>query len=107
MDGRHFIEVDGVPMPVDLYTWARAFDQRDEAWRVGNDTIGEAQVSTVFLGLNHRHDAGAPLLYETMIFGGDHDEYQVRYTTREAAAAGHAAIVAWVKGKTGEPEVGE
>ena len=46
-------------------------------------------VSTVFLGLDHAFDGGTPLLFETMIFGGEHDEYQERYATWDEAEAGH------------------
>lgn len=60
---------------------------------VGNDDVGDANVSTVFLGLNHSHGGGPPVLYETMIFGGKHDERQYRYHTREEAATGHARVV--------------
>jgi hypothetical protein len=57
--------------------------------------VGDAEVSTVFLGLNHDFGwAGVPLLFETMIFGGQWDQYQWRYTLRSEAQAGHDAIVA-------------
>ncbi len=32
---------------------------------------------------------GPPLLFETMIFGGEHDQEQWRYSTWEEAEAGH------------------
>jgi hypothetical protein len=46
-------------------------------------------VSTVFLGLDHSFGEGPPQLFETMIFGGEHDEYQERYSTWDEAEAGH------------------
>ena len=49
----------------------------------------EVKVSTVFLGLDHNWGDGPPLLFETMIFGGKHDQYQERYSTYEEAEAGH------------------
>jgi len=51
-----------------------------------NDDI---YVSTVFLGLDHAWDSNIPVLWETMIFGGDHDQYQERYTSYEDALEGH------------------
>jgi hypothetical protein len=47
----------------------------------------EVSVSTVFLGIDHgfRCDRGLPVLWETMIFGGPHDGYQNRYTSRTDA----------------------
>ena len=56
--------------------------------------MGDAAVSTVFLGLDHRWEPdGPPVLYETMIFGGEHDGDMDRYCTRDAAEAGHADLV--------------
>lgn len=63
----------------------------ESEWRVGNDMIGDIQVSTVFLSLDHRSvmDVGEPIVFETMIFGGEHDEYQERYRTWDEAEEGH------------------
>ena len=47
------------------------------------------RVSTVFLGLDHNFGEGAPILFETMIFGGKHDGYQESYSTWEEAEVGH------------------
>ena len=44
--------------------------------------------------------ANRPILFETMIFGGEHDQYQERYATREEAVEGHARAVAPVTGGT-------
>jgi hypothetical protein len=58
-------------------------------------------VSTVFLGFDHRLiGAGEPILFETMIFGGDHDCYQERYETEAQAVAGHRRIVEWLTGQS-------
>ena len=51
----------------------------------------------VFLGLDHQYGEGPPVLFETMVFGGELDQEQVRYHTWEEAAAGHAAMVERVK----------
>jgi hypothetical protein len=51
---------------------------------------GEIHVSTVFiLGINHAFGDGDPLLFETMVFEGPMDGYQVRYSTWEQAEIGH------------------
>ena len=78
-------------VPADLFTWARFFDESD-ARRVGSDEVGEARVSTVFLGIDHGF-GGPPLWFETMIFGGPHDNGTWRYTTWDEAAVGHRRIV--------------
>jgi len=78
--------------PMGLMEWARAFEADDR--HVGDDRIGEAHVSTVWLGLDHSFGEGPPLIFETMIFGGPHEEYCERYSTEEEARAGHERIVA-------------
>jgi hypothetical protein len=93
----HAILQDGEIVPVDLLTWALWFKD-DEARRVGWTEINGVEVSTVFLGLNHNFmPGGAPLWFETMIFGGEHDQYQERYSTLEEAMRGHDRAVALVK----------
>ena len=58
------------------------------------DVVGDAEVSTVFLGTDYRHlGDGPPILWETMIFGGAHDLRITRYTSKLAALQGHARIV--------------
>jgi hypothetical protein len=62
--------------------------------RIGEDDVGEARVSTVWLGIDHRgFGDGPPLIFETMIFGGEY-EFCARYSTEERAVEGHARVVA-------------
>lgn len=76
-------------VPADLMTWSKWFEKSDRTVR--KTTIGDVDVSTVFIGLDHRFgDAGPPLVFETMIFGGQHDEYQDRCSTWDEAEAMHA-----------------
>lgn len=66
--------------------------------KVGNDTVGDAQVSTVFLRMNHGGYAGErSLWFETMIFGGEHNDWQDRYETYDEAEAGHKRVVEALK----------
>jgi|SRR3954469_11582606 hypothetical protein len=79
---------------VAVHDWRlESADQR----RVAADEIGDARVSTVFLGLDHGYGDGPPLIFETMIFGGQHDAYQERYSTWQEAEAGHKRAVVMVK----------
>lgn len=83
-----YIEVDGVPVAVeDTLDWARWFEKANR--RVAFTKTNNGDVSTVFLGLNHAWGGGPPLIYETMVFGGDQNEEIDRYSTREQALAGH------------------
>lgn len=61
--------------------------------RIGDDRIGEARVSTVWLGIDHGFGVGPPLIFETMIFGGPYNDDQWRYSTEAEAKAGHRRIV--------------
>jgi hypothetical protein len=98
MSGEFYVlDEDGRPLQVeDALVWGQWFQTADRT--VANDHVGEARISTVFLGLDHNHDwpAGAPILWETMIFGGPHDGYCERYSSRIAAIAGHAQAMALV-----------
>lgn len=51
------------------------------------------RISAVFLGLDHCYDGGEPILFETMIFGGEHDQYQDRYSTWDEAVKGHKEAI--------------
>jgi len=57
-------------------------------------------VSTVFLAIDHSYGGGPPILFETMIFGGERDGYQDRYATWEEALEGHGVALALAKGLT-------
>jgi len=79
----------------DLYKWG-AFMQSTEKIIKQTALPGDATVSTVFLGIDHGFSSvfgGNPILFETMIFGGEHDGYQERYSTYEEAEAGHQRAV--------------
>ena len=72
----------------------------DENRIVAKTFIGEIEVSTVFLVLDHRFhdiDPGPPILFETIIFGGSLDKEETRYSTWKEAKAGHLETVSRVK----------
>lgn len=78
----------------DLETWARGIEDA-EARRVGYDEVDGAQVSTVFIGIDHGFGmfGGRPLVFETMVFGGPLDDACERYSTYDEAEAGHADML--------------
>tara|TARA_R110002050_G_scaffold124575_1_gene243753 strand:+ start:2960 stop:3292 length:333 start_codon:yes stop_codon:yes gene_type:complete len=53
--------------------------------------------STIFLGFDHGIDDNKPVLFETMIFGGDNDGYQTRCCTHRQALAMHREAVKLIK----------
>ncbi len=96
LDGKTPVKCD------DLYTWGEWMETANR--HVAKEVIGDAQVSTVFLGMDHAWGGAEPLLFETMIFGGPHDGYQDRCSTWAEAEAMHAKAVALVKGESPETE---
>lgn len=93
MSDKYTINAAGDPVPEpDLMTWARWLETADR--KVARDQIGDTVVSTVFLGIDHGHGfTDEPLLYETMIFGGPHNDYQERCSTKAQALDMHEVAV--------------
>lgn len=81
----------------DITKWARWYEDIDNRI-VAQTKIGEVDISTVFLGIDHQYGKGPPLLFKTMIFGGEHDEYQNRCSTWEEAEASHQRAIRLIKG---------
>ena len=90
-----YVLKEGVPAETDLLTWAKWFEDIN-ARRLRLTTVGDSDVSTVFMGIGLSLGLGPPLLWETMVLGGPLDGEQERYSTREAALAGHDAMAARV-----------
>ena len=79
----------------DLFEWADFFE--DHKHRVIRQTTVKlfnrnyCDVSTVFLGIDHSFmKDGPPLVFETMVFGGDFDGHQVRAYTYTGAEECHS-----------------
>ncbi len=83
--GQLYILDGKTPVPLfDTTKWGLQVDKI-----IGKDQFGSVSVSTVFLGMDHSFSGGDPVLFETMIFGGEHDQYQERYCTWDEAEKGH------------------
>ena len=79
----------------DIIKWAQWFETAKR--HIAYDRIGQVQISTIFLCFDHSFGEGEPVLFETLIIDGEHDQYQERYTNKVAALAGHDQAVALVK----------
>lgn len=89
----YYILIDKHPVKTgSMLEWSIAYNN-DRI--VEKTTIGESEVSTVFLGMDHGFN-GTPMLFETMVFGGKMDMYFDRYSTWEEAEKGHHRICAEV-----------
>lgn len=99
---RHYILEGREVVPAELMTWAVWFETGDRV--VARTTTDKGDVSTVFLGLDHRFGIeGPPILFETLVFGGPLADEMERYSTYEQAEEGHARMVARVEAASVEP----
>lgn len=89
LDGRKAVPIE------DVILWANWFDSADR--HVAQNIIKGVKISTVFLGLDHSFGDGEPLLFETMVFGGELDQDMDRYSTWDKAEEGHKKMVERVK----------
>jgi hypothetical protein len=97
-NGRYILATDGEPVLCpDLMTWGLWLEKSADR-RVAVDKIGDVRISTIFLALDHQWGDGPPILWETMIFGGQFDQWQERYSTKAEALAGHLRLLARVAG---------
>ena len=93
----HWILVDREPVKCTLLEWGAWFETDER--RIDQTDIGDVHISTVFLGIDHSFGAsGPPVLFETMIFGGEHDQYQDRCCTYTEAKKMHTKALWLVRG---------
>lgn len=109
MRGYYTLDEDGNPQKVEdslegfrfWVSWMEGYDIK-EAFDSIKSARGGSDVSTVFLGMDHRYFGyGPPVLWETLVFGGSLAGEMERYTSRADAITGHAAMVKRVKAAEG------
>ena len=88
----HYILDGKRPVPVSMDVWAVWFGKADRKVEI-TKIDDEVSVSTVFLGLDHSFGHGPPMVFETLVFGGEHDGEMSRYSTWEQAVNGHFETV--------------
>ena len=96
----YMLDPDGrIRIEPDLLTWARWMEQ-PHGRRIGHTPVGLYLVSTVFLGIDHRHDRkGPPILWETMVFYNDEHQSDTSHLmlrcsgSRSQAQAQHDHVV--------------
>lgn len=94
--GLYILDAHGNPLAAETMTeWSEWMATRHEDRVVAKTQImPDVLVSTVFLGIDHSFSDGqAPILYESMTFGGLTSDDQERYETKEQAIKGHEAMV--------------
>ena len=99
MDKYILVNKEVVPAP-SVEEWGEWWENHNNR-RVAQETIGDVRISTVFLGLDHGfkpvNHCNPPIVFETMIFGGKHNDYQERCCTWDDAIKMHKAAVELVK----------
>lgn len=92
-----YVLVGHNPVPCDdIEVLGKWFENADR--QVALTEKNGISVSTVFLAMNHSFGNGEPILFETMVFGGNED-IQERYRTWDEAVEGHAKICREVFGE--------
>ena len=99
--------VGHTPVPCQNHKeWAQTFGKTNR--QVGLTHIGDTQISTVFLGLDHSFSwqNGPPILFETMVFtkNGTLDYDYERCSTWAEAEQQHQRIVDKIKSSQDEPK---
>lgn len=94
IDGYYYILEGKTPKQVDFMEYAKWHTQNQLQRVVAKTELPDGViVSTVFLGINHAFLDVPPLLFETMIFGGEHDGHTERYCAWEEAEEGHSRAI--------------
>ena len=85
----YILDENNKPVKSTIVDCSKWLEENPERKAVKQEHIGDIFISTVFLGLDHAWDSNVPVLWETMIFRGEHDQYMDRYTSYEDALEGH------------------
>lgn len=89
---QHYILEGKTVKPVPFMEWANWGMEWSEAILNEKTTVKKTTlpdgvfISTIFLGMPNS-------IFETMIFGGEHDGYHEQYATWEEAEAGHQQAI--------------
>lgn len=110
--GNYILDDAGNPVPEpDIYKWGDWFEAtakqsyHGDPRRVAISQVREWKISTVFLAIDHSFNGGAPLLWETMVFGPEPwGDWQDRYTSKADAEAGHKRIYELILAGKDPPE---
>jgi hypothetical protein len=97
-EGTYILDGHEPVLEPDTHKWGSWFETADRVVKTTSIKGRPGRVSTVFLGLDHKYGDGAPLLFETMIFGGKHNEYQARCSTWDEAIEQHHEACKLIRG---------
>ena len=95
----YILDENNKPLESTIIKYVEWEEANPEKRAVKQEYVGDVRISTVFLGLDHVWNSDIPVLWETMIFGGEHDQYMDRYTSYEDALEGHQTALDLVNTK--------
>ena len=82
--------------PVGVLDWAKWYEKNKQT--IETTTIGDIQITTEFVGIDDSvFEIDSPLLFETVILGGDMNGWVCQYSTLAEAKSGHFDAVDDVK----------
>jgi hypothetical protein len=88
-----YYKLDGV-RPVPLESFPFIFQDKETRRVAFTEISKDIEVSTVFIGIDHSHgNSEKPILFETLVFGGEMDGVMRRYSSWFEAEQGHQLIV--------------
>jgi len=80
--------------PIDRSTWS---EQLEKYKAIAHTKLPDGKlISTIWLGLDHGHGEGPPLIFESMVFPEDGNMSELecrRYSTYADAKAGHDELI--------------
>ena len=85
----YILDENNKPIRSTIVDCGKWLEENPERKAVKQEHIDDVFISTVFLGLDHSWNSDTLVLWETMIFGGEHDQYMDRYSSYEDALEGH------------------
>lgn len=94
--------IDKKPVPITVEETAEVFAKGDRI--VAKTHIAGVNISTVFLVIDHSYGGVKPILFETLVFGGNKDGELNRYATWGEAEDGHKVMVELVKANLTDEE---
>lgn len=94
--GKHWKLENKIPVECGLFEWAEFVETNGR--HIKKTQFPSVWISTVFLGIDHRlnfylkEEEEPPILFESMIFGGEYDQEQWRYETYKESEEGHEKL---------------
>lgn len=90
----HYILKNRVPVPVtNISDWLEWISSNITQGTVAKSNFNSIKIATVFLGIDIDSSLDSPMLFETLILGGQNCGYSRKYATWKEAEDGHRRAV--------------